>query len=546
MRDISKLYFFLIAIGIFFVSCGKDADLEPGDESSDWGELIYIDPSVEYQEIDGFGASDAWRCQFVGENWPDNKKEAIADLLFSKELKEDGSPKGIGLSMWRFYLGAGSAEQGAASGITSDWRRAECFLNEDGTYNWNKHQGQQWFLNAAKSRGVEHFLAFSISAPVFYTQNGLAYAPADGAMNIEAGRMGDYADYLVNVMAHFDEQGFPFDYLSPVNETQWDWTGNGQEGTPATNAEVANLVRQISAKLTQAGLNTQIIVSEAAELDFLYGSAGKPGRENQIDDFFSVNSANSIANLPNVLNCISGHSYFTTYPNQTLISKRQQLGAKLATAPGGLGFWQSEFSILENTSDIGGGWNRDLSINTALYVARVIHFDLTLANARSWQWWTALSQYDYKDGLIYLDNGNNGITGPDQPDAETLKYDGNYRESKLLWALGNFSRFVRPGMVRVRAGLSVPKSEDFQAEHLMLSAYKDAQTNELIMVFLNYSSSDQKVTIGNLDNGLKLNGNTLECYVTSENESLRRFEMDVNQMTIPGRSVVTAKCTIQN
>ena len=357
--------------------------------------------------------------------------------------------------------------------------------------------------------------------------------------------MGDYADYLVNVMTHFNEVGLPFDYLSPVNETQWDWTGNSQEGTPATNAEVANLVREISGKLSQAGLNTNIVVSEAAELDFLYGSAGKPGRENQIDDFLN-GSPNSISNLPNVLNCISGHSYFTTYPNQTLISKRQQLGAKLATSPGGVGFWQSEFSILENTSDIGGGWNRDLSINTALYVARVIHFDLTLANARSWQWWTALSQYDYKDGLIYLDNGNNGITGPDQPDAETLKYDGNFRESKLLWAFGNFSRFVRPGMVRVKAGFSVPKSEDYQAQHLMLSAYKDLQKNELVMVFVNYSSTDQKVTIGNLNNGLNLAGNSLECYITSDSESLHKFEMDVNQMTIPARSIVTAKSVLQN
>ena len=31
---------------------------------------IRIDPGVSYQTIDGFGASDAWRCQFVGENWP--------------------------------------------------------------------------------------------------------------------------------------------------------------------------------------------------------------------------------------------------------------------------------------------------------------------------------------------------------------------------------------------------------------------------------------------------------------------------------------------
>ena len=538
----SKLQSLLLVAGVLFTLCQENPVFGGSAEATDWGELIYIDPSVEYQVIDGFGASDAWRCQFVGKNWPDRKKEAIADLLFSRELKEDGSPKGIGLSIWRFYLGAGSAEQGEASGITSDWRRAECFLNSDGSYDWNKHEGQRWFLNAAASRGVERFLAFTIAPPVFYSKNGKAYAPVDGTMNIQAGKMGAYADYLVQVMAHFKEAGTPFDYLSPVNETQWDWTGNSQEGTPATNAEVAELVREISGKLIQAGLDTRIVVSEAGNLEFLYGSAGKPGREYQIDDFFSSSSPNNISGLANVPNYISGHSYKTTYPNQKLISTRQQLGAKLAASPGKTGYWQSEYCILEQTSDIGGGWSRDLTIDTALFVARVIHFDLTLANAKSWQWWTALSQYNFKDGLIYLDNGDDGIARPDQPEAESLKYDGYYRESKLLWALGNYSRFVRPGMVRIRADFSDPKTEDYQAEHLMLSAYKDPGEKQLVMVFVNYSAAEQKVTLVNKGNGQRLADKVLECYITSQSESLKIISMDAERMSIPARSVVTLKC----
>lgn len=537
------LILLLLNFSIALTSCKK----EPNDSSNpteEWGEKIFVDPSVVYQEIDGFGASDAWRCQFVGNNWPTAKKEAIADLLFSQETKEDGSPKGIGLSLWRFYLGAGSTEQGLASGITSDWRRAECFLNADGTYNWNKHKGQQWFLNAAKSRGVEKLLAFTISPPVFYTKNGKAFASADVNMNIQAGKMSAYAKYLVDVCDHFNQSGLPINYLSPVNETQWGWTGNSQEGTPATNSEVAELVWNLSEGLTQKGLNTQIVVGEAGSLSYLYGG-GKSGRDNQIDAFFSPGSSSCIANLPNVANIISGHSYWTTYPNQTLISTRQQLGAKLAVAPNVPGFWQTEFSILENT-DIGGGWDRDLTINTALYVARVIHHDLSLANARSWQWWTALSEYDYKDGLIFLDNGNNGIRNSSNPDAETLKYDGFYRESKLLWALGNYSQFIRPGMVRIKAGFSVPKSEDYQAQNLMLSAYKDKTNNNMIMVFVNYSSQEKKVTIGNLNKGFQLANTKLEIYVTSENENLKKNTIDVDKMIIPARSVVTVKARLSN
>ena len=43
---------------------------------------------------------------------------------------------------------------------------------------------------------------------------------------------------------------------------------------------------------------------------------------------------------------------------------------------------------------------------------------------------------DYKDGLIYV-----------RPNAD--KTDGELADSRLLWTLGNFSRFVRPGAVRI-------------------------------------------------------------------------------------------------
>ena len=111
---------------------------------------IELIPEIEYQTIHNFGASDAWSTQFVG-NWPSNQKESIADLLFSLDLEAEGSPKGIGLSVWRFNIGAGSAEQGEASEIKDSWRRAEGFLQNNLNYNWNKQAGQQWFYKQLKT-----------------------------------------------------------------------------------------------------------------------------------------------------------------------------------------------------------------------------------------------------------------------------------------------------------------------------------------------------------------------------------------------------------
>lgn len=121
-----------------------------GENASGQSGIVYrIDPAKTYQTMHSFGASDAWRTQHVGLNWPDEKKNRIADWLFSMEEDEDGNPRGIGLSMWRFNIGSGSYEQGDASGITNTWSRVECFLAPDGSYDFSKQAGQQWFLEAA-------------------------------------------------------------------------------------------------------------------------------------------------------------------------------------------------------------------------------------------------------------------------------------------------------------------------------------------------------------------------------------------------------------
>lgn len=498
------------------------------------GERIYIDLGTEFQTIDGFGASDAWRCKYVGKNWPIEKREAIADLLFSRETDADGNPLGIGLSIWRFYIGAGSEEQGNASGIVNDWRRAECFLNEDQSYDWSKQAGQQWFLNSAKEHGVENILGFSISAPVHFTKNGKAYAPEDYYMNIKSGYMDQYADFLVNVIEHFNNEGLAFNYLSPVNETQYSWTNSGQEGTPATNSEIKELVTLLSEKLEVKNQDTEIIIAESGSIKYLYSEENKPNRANLINDFFNSSNANYIGDLPNVKPSVSAHSYWTTANTELLADVRKTLKENNS-----VGYWQTEYSVLENTNDIGGGWNRDLGINTALFVARVIHADLYYANAQSWQWWTAISQYDYKDGLIYLDNGNNGIRSSDDADSENLKYDGYYRESKTLWALGNFSRFIRPGTKRIKSGFAVPKSDELTLQNLMFSAYKNEEEHILTMVFINYSEFDKNIVLTGLNEKFNIEGGTFSTYTTSEKQNLTKGEVNADALKIPARSIVT-------
>ncbi|MEM6526196.1 MAG: glycoside hydrolase [Bacteroidota bacterium] len=479
-------------------------------------QVITIDPNVQYQIIEHFGASDAWRMQFVGKNWPLEKRERIADLLFSREMDEQGNPKGIGLSLWRFYIGSGSAHQGDSSDIKNEWRRGECFLKPDGTYDWSRQEGQRWFLEAAKKRGVEKYLAFTLSAPVQYTINGKAYSiKEDERINLKSGHYEDYAKFTVDVLEHFANEGYEFDYFSPVNEPQWDWSNPGQEGTAATNENIYLLSKYISEELESRDLNTKLTVGEVGDIKQLYINYKASG--DQVDAFFGEDAVLNLSSLPKTERLITGHSYFTTWPIDTLVNTRKKLRAKLDEVDD-LGYWQTEFCILEASPEIGNGHKRDLGMNTALYVARVIHADLTITNASSWQWWTSLTTWDFKDGLIYLDTGDES----DLFNRDRMKNDGEVRESKLLWALGNFSRFVTPGMTRIEA--------DVDHEQMAISAFKAGE--KCVMVVINHSQKAQKLS-------LPQEFTPEKSYLTDEKNSLNQMTLGGKSIKLPKRSVMT-------
>ena len=157
--DLLENYIFYFLPSVVVAGCSKNGSTELHDD--DVTNTIVIDLNDRKQTIRNFGASDAWVCQYVG-LWPDKSRNQVADWLFSMEEDANGKPKGIGLSLWRFNIGAGSATQ---SNISDDWRKTEGFLQDNMTYDWSKQAGQKWFMHAAKQRGVNQFVGFTNSPP---------------------------------------------------------------------------------------------------------------------------------------------------------------------------------------------------------------------------------------------------------------------------------------------------------------------------------------------------------------------------------------------
>lgn len=513
-----KIWSFVLITTCLIWSCSKQHlnknDSSLNQDNTDTPIIIDIDVESTFQTIEHFGASDAWSCQFVG-NWPSEKKNAIADLLFSKDLTDEGKPKGIGLSLWRFNIGAGSTEQGGLSGIKDEWRRAESFLEPNGTYNWNKQKGQVWFAKAAKTRGVEKLLTFANSPPVSITKNGKAHSN-NGESNLDSNQFKNYANYLTSVIEGLQNKGLKVDYISPINEPQWDWTG-GQEGAPFSNNEIAEITRNLNQSLETKKLATLIDIAEAGKINYLYEDDDKPGKGRQIQDFFIQSSKNYIGNLSHYGNAISAHSYFTTSPFSRSTSIRKNISESIGEIPN-LNLWMSEYCILgDNAGEIKGN-GRDLGISSALYLAKVIHNDLAIAQATAWHWWTAVSPYNYKDGLIYIDYN---------------KEDGNYYESKMLWTLGNYSRFIRPGHKRIDLNSEITATQD---ENLLFSGYLNPTSNEIVLVFVNSGIKDTKIQLLSQNHSLK----NKKAYITSKDKNLEIFNLEEKDgFTIPSRSIIT-------
>lgn len=494
---------------------------EPGAITPD-AELL-ADVTSPAQVMDHFGASMFWTVDPT-ENWPLESKESLALKLMSQA-------GGIGLSSLRFDFGGGDTGTGNQTEETWTWRFPEAMRNGPAAaYDWSKRGGQQWFLRRARDMGIEDLTLASISAPHWMTKNGRTFCSNwVGSTNLDPAHIGDYAAYLTDVMIHFrDNEGIRFHHVSPVNEPEWDWESGSQEGDRATAADIATLVTALHSHMETAGLNshTRILLGEHAQVNSLldddlhrqYNGGTWDGGNNargygKYREYFK-----DLLGNPDIAGKIAPvaayHSYFTD-SNTTLASNLRSLLAQNA-AERSVGLVQSEYCIL---GSYGNG--RDLQFEPARRVFRVIHKDLTVAGVSGWSWWLALSPHDYKDGLVYTDFDHAGAPTP------------RLFDSKVMWVLGNFSRFIRPGYTRIGSG-----GHD-ELNGLMSSSWRSPDGNTVVMVVGNLSANPLVVALPTVIEGTGGVFHEWELWVTDRGRSLRREAPVKRQATLAPQSVTT-------
>ncbi len=499
---------------------------------------------VRHQVIADFGASDCWLGEWVGRYFNDTMRERAAKLLFARSFNRGGNPEGIGLSLWRVNLGAGSAVQGDASQIGDVTRRAESYLTPGGTtYDWSHCPGQRWLMQRALDYGVEGITLFSNSAPVQFTASGTACNSNNGlGANLRSDCYDDFADYMATVARHFVDLGYPIKMISPVNEPQYEWyASSNQEGSPWQNDEIAHLVRELDRSLTDKELDTQILIPEAAEWKYLTGgwSIIHTRATSQMDAFFNPTRSTYVGNLDHLYPGMAAHSYWTFGTNSQLTGARTT--AAQAAAQRGLQLVQSEWCMLDAAPSASagfpeGGYDEATAMDIALYMGKVIHCDLVYAGVSSWSYWTAFAQEQWgqKNRFYLLRVNAAGDNGTES--YGDLTRGGTIVDSRNLWVLGNYSRFIRPGYQRVE----LTGADDLNG--LMGSAYVSPDGTQLVTVYVNMAQSDLTTTLTLNGQNKRIMG--LKKYTTSASLALNwernlPYEYDGEPLVIPARSVVT-------
>jgi O-glycosyl hydrolase len=523
----------------------------PAGSQTDWETTgtpleLTVDLDAKRQTIRNFGSSDAWNTEKIGKCWPEEKKKELSRLLFSSEKDGRGNPMGIGLSAWRFNIGAGTAEQGNDSRISVESRRTEGFLNADSvTYDWNKQAGQQWFLKeAAIQYQVPDIIGWTNSPPVLYTQKNLGFRDFGTPVStiLKAENVGLYARFLADVAEHFEGEGVHFRYISPLNEPQWDWspsTSGGtvtQEGSPWTNQEIFDVGTAIHSEFSARSINTTFFISEAGSISSLLRGTGHA--DNQLNQFWNVNSSLSLVGTQAFSDLVSYHSYWSDY-GDLLVDERTALydHARLLNPVPEL--WQTEYSLLGSGYREGYPDPQKLAeMDCALSLARIMAADLNIANTGAWQWWTTFEtgKHDGESrfGLIeaYTNLGNN---------------DGEFHLTKLFYAFGCFSHFIRPGMKRVETARSDQLTLKETYQDVVFSAYENEAENKLVIVGINFTHEARAVNLKLTGESHKTVSNP-SLFLTDEFSNLAKQDVDLSSgsFIVPARSVVTYTADLED
>lgn len=297
---------------------------------------------------------------------------------------------------------------------------------EPGVWDRSGDPRELWYFREALSRGVDKIYGTVWSPPKWMKTNN----DWNHGGWVKKQYYQDFADYLAQyVKIYRDEFGIDMYGISPANEPEYpaQW-----KSCLWSSTQMKDFVENyLYPAFEQEGLSTKIMVGESG---FWSDALAKPLLRD--------------SETRHMVDIVTAHQY-------------QGLIIDLPTArENGKHLWLSE--LCDTTGDY------HVEIDDAVGWGKIIHEFMTIPQANAFLYWRGSHATDSNQTLIRLDSNT------------------SYTVPKRLYALGHFSKFVRPGWVRIDA-------TDKAYKDLRVSAYKDPDTGEFAVVIINDDRNNNRV-----------------------------------------------------
>ena len=366
---------------------------------------VTIDAARRYQRIAGFGVSEGFGQAKVLMSAAASVQQRVLSLLYSPK-------NGAGLTILR-------NEISADKGFTIE-PRAPRGPNAKPSYltlaEIDQDQGQLWFAKRIRADFGASVFADAWSAPGFMKTDDSAFGRGAvcGAPGTHCKR-GDwrraYADYLVQYAKDYAAAGVPLTYVGPENESNplpaGARAGAGsprQDSMTMSGAQTANFMQVLGRALARSGLPTRAECCASISWDW----AQRYAKAIEADP--KANRATAV---------FTSHGYFQP-PGSPLRGWSKPV-------------WQTEWAPF-GTEPFDPAWD-DGSPNSGFTWAQNIDTGLTAADLGA---------------FLYLWGANTSTTTVTGPNTGLVDVRGTtVTASGRLWAFAGYSRFARPGAVRI-------------------------------------------------------------------------------------------------
>lgn len=345
------------------------------------------------------------------------------------------------------------------------------FVTDWSKMNFKRDAAQVFVTKQALARGITTVISSTWSAPPWMKTNGMLQ---DGGY-VKPECYEEFAEWATAVVKGYEKfHGIPIHVFSLTNEPDLATTYDSMLVTPEQYVEIAQAIRR---RFQKEGIKTKLVGPETM------------GTIHAVKQYVPKLLAE-----PRSIDILGVHTYADNdFPDLARTGEKYQIP-----------LWVTEWSKLKK--------NQETGIDEALTLAHHIHEALAIGNVNAFLYW----------GYWW-----NGVTPEGLITASGL--DSYYETTKRYYMFKQFSRFIRPGMVRIDAGSDL--------QNLRISAYQNDK--DLAVVIINKNGAQQRLTL-NLPGDAKL-----DIYETSdENDCVKTGSITVKngkatELTIPANAMIT-------